>query len=714
MESLFSSRWYRVAGVHPRLRSHVRVSRHVYRGQVWYLLQDTSTGRHHRVDENTFHFIGRMDGKRSTDEIWHSLLNKLGEKTPTQDETIEILCQLSDNDLLQCEITPDVAELFRRRFEKNRKRRIAMLNPLAFRVPLFDPDKLLDRLAPLGRALVHPASLALWVVVVLLGLLSVGANWEPIRAFASLHMLTPEFLLLMWVLYPLVKTVHELGHGLAVKAWGGEVRETGISLLLLVPVPFVDASAASAFPEKYRRALVGAAGIMVELFLASLALLVWLNIEDGLVRQMAFVVMVIGGVSTVLFNGNPLLRFDGYYVLSDVLDMPNLGPRSNQYVAYLAQRYLLKVQDAASPVTAKGEPPLLLSYAVLSFLYRWFVSILIVLWAGAYSFWLGVAAGLFIAATMVVKPLHAIVRFLRSAPQLARSRSRAYAIAGGVAAATVLVLYAVPVPFSTLAQGVVWLPEKARIRAEAGGFVTEVHARDGQYVKPGDRLLTLSDPDLLAQQAAVQARLRALDIEYNQMLDVNAGRAKSIAEDAAATREELEDIERRVTALDVTSEVEGTLVMPRDQDLPGSYLPRGAMIAHVLRSEDISVKVAVPQQDAGIIRASTRRVQVSLADQPGEALSATLAGEVPAATAVLPAAALGDRSGGPVVTDPTDTQGTRTLEPVFLFDVRVTATPLQRVGGRVWVRFDHGASPLAIQWQRRLLQLFLKQFNPQA
>ncbi len=153
--------------------------------------------------------------------------------------------------------------------------------------------------------------------------------------------------------------------------------------------------------------------------------------------------------------------------------------------------------------------------------------------------------------------------------------------------------------------------------------------------------------------------------------------------------------------------------MPRDQDLPGSYLARGAVIAHVLRSEDISVKVAVPQQDAGIIRSSTQAVQVSLADQPGEAISAALTGEVPAATAILPTAALGDRSGGPVVTDPADTQGTRTLEPVFLFDVRVTATPLQRVGGRVWVRFDHGASPLAIQWQRRLLQLFLKQFNPQ-
>lgn len=713
MDSLFSQRWYRVAGIHPRLRSHVRVSRHVYRDQAWYLLQDTSTGRNHRVDESTFHFIGRMDGQRSTDEIWHSLLNQLGEKTPTQDETIEILCQLSDNDLLQCEITPNVAELFRRRLEKNRKRRIAMLNPLAFRVPLFDPDKLLERLAPLGRALVQPLSILIWAAVIVMGLVSAALNWESIRAFASVHMLTPKFLLLMWGLYPLVKAIHELGHGLAVKGWGGEVRETGVSLLVLVPVPFVDASAASAFPEKYRRVLVSAAGIMVELLLAALALMLWVNIEDGLLRDMAFVVIVIGGVSTLMFNGNPLLRFDGYFVLSDALDIPNLGPRSTQYIAYLAQRYLLKLDTATSPVTGKGEAPLLFLYALASFCYRWFVSVLIVLWAGAYSFWLGVIAGALVALSMLIKPLHNMVQYLRTAPQLARSRSRAYAVVGGITAGLLVALLVVPMPFSTIAEGVVWLPEQARVRAETGGFVTEVYAHDGQEVKPGDLLLTLSDPELNAKLAAAQARLAALDIEYNRLLDIDAGRARSTMEDIISARAELQEVQRRLAALNVTSAVEGRLVMPREQDLPGSYIARGAVIAHVLRDEDISVKVAVPQQDAGMIRGNTRKVQVSLVDQPGQTLNAQLAGEVPAATAVLPTAALGDRAGGPVTTDPTDKEGTRTLEPVFLFDVRVTDKPLQRVGGRVWVRFDHGARPLGIQLQRRLMQLFLKQFNPQ-
>ena len=95
-------------------------------------------------------------------------------------------------------------------------------------------------------------------------------------------------------------------------------------------------------------------------------------------------------------------------------------------------------------------------------------------------------------------------------------------------------------------------------------------------------------------------------------------------------------------------------------------------------------------------------------------LAGALSGEVPAATAILPTAALGDRAGGPVLTDPNDAEGTRALEPVFLYDVRLQDKPLERVGSRVLVRFDHGASPLALQWERRLLQLFLKQFNPQS
>ena len=713
MDSLFSSRWYRVAGLHPRLRGHVRVSRHVYRGQVWYLLQDTSSGRHHRVDESAFHFIGRMDGRRAVDEIWHALLNSLGERAPTQDETIEILCQLSDSGLLQCEITPDVAELFRRSLARGKKRRMSMLNPLSFRVPLFDPDALLERLAAAARLLFRPSVALVWGIVVLAALLSVLSNWDAIRSFAVVHMLTPRYLLLLWLCYPGIKVLHELGHGLAVKAWGGDVREMGLSLLLLVPVPFVDASAASAFPEKHRRVVVGAAGIMVELFLAALAAFVWLHVQDGTVRDIAFVTMLIGGMSTLLFNGNPLLRFDGYYVLSDLLDVPNLGPRANAYVGYLSQRRLLGVKSASSPVTGPGEGPVLFGYAVLAYAYRWFIAALIILWAGHFSLWTGMLAGAVVAATMVFKPLTGLWRFLTSAPQIARTRTRSMTVAGGVAVMLFVLLCVIPFPFATSAQGVVWLPEQARIRAGTDGFVTEVLAKDGQAVRTGDPILVLSDPDLIVERQRLQAAIMGLEVEFTREVARNTSRAKSISEDAAAKRAELAHVEKRLDSLRVVSRTGGTLVMPRALDLPGSFVAKGTVLANVLGPELISVKVAVPQEDAGLIRSDTRAVEVALADVPGPSLQARLTTEVPGATNQLPTAALGDRAGGPFVTDPADKEGLKTLEPVFLLDLRLTSKTLERVGGRAWLRFDHGARPLAFQWQRRMQQLFLKQFNPE-
>ena len=203
-EFLFSSHWYRVANLHPRLRSHVRVSRQFYRDQLWFLLQDQTSGRHHRVNQNAYQFIGRMDGNRTVQEIWDALLEEFGADAPTQDETIQVLCQLSDVDLLHCETTPDVTELFRRRDERSSKRRQAMINPLAFRVPLLDPSRLLDRFTPFVRILFHPAMLLVWLAIVSFAAMIVFSNWPTLRAQASTHMLTPRYLLLLWLSYPII------------------------------------------------------------------------------------------------------------------------------------------------------------------------------------------------------------------------------------------------------------------------------------------------------------------------------------------------------------------------------------------------------------------------------------------------------------------------------------------------------------------------------
>ena len=163
------------------------------------------------------------------------------------------------------------------------------------------------------------------------------------------RVLVPENLLVMWLVFPVLKLAHEFGHAFAVKTRGGEVHEMGVMIMVLTPVPYVDASSAWAFRSKWQRIRVGAAGMMVELFIASLALFLWLSAEPGVFRGVLYNVILIAGISTVLFNANPLLRFDGYYILMDWLEIPNLRQRSTQYWAYLAERYLFGRREAEPP-----------------------------------------------------------------------------------------------------------------------------------------------------------------------------------------------------------------------------------------------------------------------------------------------------------------------------------------------------------------------------
>jgi putative peptide zinc metalloprotease protein len=348
-ETLFSSYWYRVADLRPRLRGHAGLHRQEVRGEPWYVLQDTSTGRNLRLSPAGWWICGLMDGTRSVQEIWDATTRRLGDDAPTQDETIQLLARLHASDILQCDVPPDSLELFNRFEREERSRRWKRFaNPLSLRFPLLDPERLLARGLPAVRPLFGRAGFVAWLAVVTTALVLATSHWRELTFELADRVLAPENLLLLAFVYPLVKTLHECGHAFATKVWGGEVHEAGIVLLVLMPIPYVDASASTAFRSRRRRIVVAAAGMMVELFLAGLALFVWLLVEPGLVRDAAWNVMLIGSVSTLLFNGNPLLRFDGYYVLADALDIPNLGQRSNRWLAWWVEHHLFDLRETES------------------------------------------------------------------------------------------------------------------------------------------------------------------------------------------------------------------------------------------------------------------------------------------------------------------------------------------------------------------------------
>jgi putative peptide zinc metalloprotease protein len=710
---LLSDSWYRVRALIPQLRAHAQVGRHQYRGETWYVLRDASSGRVHRFSPASHTVISLMNGSRTVEQIWERASEEIGDHAPTQDELIQLLAQLHASDVLLCDVPPDAAELFERSEKQASQRRTRRwLSPLAIQIPLLDPERFLERMLPYLKPLFGWAGALAYLAVVLPAPVLVALHWPELTNNFLDRLFTPDNLFVLWLIFPVLKVLHEFGHGFAAKAFGGEVHEMGVMLLVFTPVPYVDAPSTWTLASKYQRAIVGAGGVIVELFVAALALHLWVAAEPGAFRAAAYSVLLIGGLTTLLFNGNPLLRFDGYYVLSDLIEIPNLRVRANRYVAYLAERWLLGNPKLEAPHTAPGEATWLTAYSVSAFVYRLFVVAAILLFVLDWNFVLGVALGTFAIVGWFGVPLYKIAKHLIQAPTLQPIRGRALAISGGILAFVLVGVALVPFPLRTRAEAVVWIPEEAFVRAETSGFLEGLVAADGAMVQAGDLLIQLSDPFLSAELEFNRAIILELEAHYDAVKDSDLVEARIVQEKLLYARKGLARVEERVAGLEIRSQVPGRFVVPRSEDLPGRYVRQGQLVAYVVDIDTVTLRAVVPQEDIDLVRQRGRATEVRLAERLEATHSAIVKRIVPGASKRLPSVALGIGGGGDVIVDPSDAQGDRAVETMFEVELELEG-PLDEVhaGGRVYVRFDHGTEALATQWYRRVRQLFLTRFE---
>jgi putative peptide zinc metalloprotease protein len=712
-QSLFSPTWYRVAELTPQLRAHAQIHRQEYRGEIWYVLQDPTSERYHRFSPAAHFVIGLMDGRRTVQIIWDIALRKLGDDAISQDELIQLLSQLHAADVLQCDVPPDTQEMFRRRERVRAKKwQQRLTSVFAWQIPLVDPERFLSALLPLVRPAFTVVGFAVWLVVIGGASLVAGAHWSELTQSTLDQLLAPRNLIMLWLLFPVIKALHELGHGFAVKAFGGEVHEMGIMILVLTPVPYVDASAAWAFRSKWQRVVVGAAGMATELFVAAIALAIWVNAEPGVVRSLAHNTMVIAGVSTVLFNANPLLRFDGYYMLMDFLEIPNLRTRANQYLAYLAERTLFGRQDAEPPVSTPGERAWCVGFSITSFIYRILVVLAILIYVGEVSLLLGVIFAVITGTVWFVLPAFKIIDYLANSPRIRRVRSRAIVASALVVAGIAGVFFAVPMPLRTMTEGVVWVPEEGLVRAGADGFVQKVLAQPGAWVKRGTPLLEIYDHDLATEVQVLEARMQELQARHREQVVLDRVKAQILEEEMGYVRSQLARARERTGDLTVTAGADGRFVLPRASDLQGRYVRKGELVAHVVNIETVTVRAVIPQEDIDLVRSETKRIDVRLAERLADTVRAELARLVPGASERLPSAALGTAGGGHVAVDPADSSGKKAVQKVFEVDLKLPqGSRTLNVGGRVFVRFHHGWEPIAFQWYRQARQLFLARFN---
>lgn len=704
--------WYRVSDIRPRLREHAQIHRHRYRGEVWYVLEDPTAERFHRFTPAIYELLQLFDGESTVEEILESSIELLGDDAPTQQELIGVIAQLHSADALATQVEPDT-NVFLERMAKMKKTKLVgqLVNPLFLKIPLFDPE----RLTVWGMRYLKPlftlSGFFVWLAFSCVGFTLTTLHWGELSKDVIDRVLAQDNLLILWFVFPVVKGLHEMGHAFMTKAFGGESHEMGVMLLLLMPLPYVDASSASRFKRRRERVLVGFAGMMVEMWLGTIALIAWVYLEPGLWRSVAYNVFFTAGVSTIVFNLNPLLRYDGYYILADMLEIPNLRAKSMNYMLYLLERYGFGSADRKSPATQASERNWLALYAPCSLVYR-VVVISGIIWAIATQFFfLGVMIAVSTSVMWVCVPLMKAWKYLKSSPRLREVRTRALAVSGGFVGCLVIVPLLIPMPLNTLSEGVVWIPEEGLVRAGVGGWVSEEFAKSDETLVEGEPVLRLEDSELMAQVRVAAAREEELSAQLQSHRPSDVVSMQVVREQLDTIQEALEQLRDDQEKLTVRAAQGGVFHYMAGPEFEGRFVRRGELIGSVLVDDDIQILAMISQEEIDLLRARRGRVEVRFADEIERVYEAVITRETPMATQDLPSTAFTTQGGGRVAIDPTDPNGQKAFDRWFQVELDVPHREARAsAGGRVYVRFNHGFEPLSSRWGRSLRRLFLSEF----
>jgi putative peptide zinc metalloprotease protein len=597
----FHESWYRVADLRARLRSSTQISRQHYRGERWYVVRDPAGNQYHRLSSAAYRFVGLLDGSRTVSEAWDTAGGVLADDAPTQPEVVQILSQLHAANLLEADITADAGVLLRRH-KQMMKRRVQgrLMNVLFPRIPLWDLDKFLVRWLPVMRLFLSKFGAVLWLAVVISAVAALVPEWDRLKTAASFS-IEPQNWPWLWATFCIIKLIHELGHAFSCRRFGGEVHELGIMFLVFVPAPYVDASSAWSLPSKWQRMFVGMGGMIFELFVAGICAFIWKYTDPtSLVSKLAYNTMFIASVTTILFNANPLLRYDGYYILSDLLEIPNLRQKSMEYSMGLLKRHVFRIKSPI-PLPPPGQRVWLFLYAVSSGIYRVFVGIMIILVVTNQVPVLGVLMAIGGVVTWLVVPIFKILNYLLLQPELHRKRGRAIIFSAAVAAALVVLIGLIKFHVHFEVTGIVEPLQKVTLRSRTPGFVDTIAVNDGQQVRAGQVLITCYDKSLDTDILKINSDIKGLQsqIQQGMFLDDKERRQKEIT--LTERQKELARDVRQRDDLTIKAPFDGLVVAPMIKQLKGRYLHQGEEVATVIQYDSLLIRGTVDQADAGLL-----------------------------------------------------------------------------------------------------------------
>ncbi|MEN9359373.1 MAG: hypothetical protein RL095_908 [Verrucomicrobiota bacterium] len=715
----FSENWFSIAQLRPRLHPGVSVFRQHYRGELWHVLQDPVNNQHFRVSGAAWQFLGLLDGKRSVDEAWKLCATKLGDAAPTQGEALQLLGQLHTSNLLLGDMPADTAGLLDRYKTRQQRELLGKLRSFLFiQIPLWDPNRFLTRLAPLFAWLCSPLGFMIWILLSLAGLSCLIGHGDRL-ADQSSSILSLGNIHWLYLAFVVTKVLHELGHGFACKIFGlksggkGGVHTMGVMLMLLTPVPYVDCSSAWTLRSKWQRIVISSAGMMVELMLAAVAALVWVQTSPGsLEHGLAYNVMFVCSVSTLIFNGNPLLRYDAYYILSDLIEIPNLSQQSNNYLMHLGKKHLLGVKDSFHSAVTRREKNWLFFYSIASFAYRCFIVVSIALMLAEHFFLLAAVFAILSAWQIVLQPIGKFFLYLLNHQELSSCRERAWLVSLGAAVLILACLFLLPAPDRVRLEGVVEPRQLQIVYSRSPGFITEVLPA-GTAVRPGQVLVRCKNGEISSELKAQAALIRAEEARFKLAQTESPVEAQVSASKLASLRSKQRDLEEKAGNLVLVASSDGVWQHEHLERAIGAYVPTGRELGKLLSPQDLLVRAVASQKDSNLLDQASTDLEIRVKGRPASRYSGKIERKLPVGQSTLPSQALGYAAGGEMLTSNTDPEGKKAAERVFELVVRPDERAQSELssGQVLALRFVLPNKPIGVQLLRSARQSLQSRFK---
>jgi putative peptide zinc metalloprotease protein len=654
------------AGPLPRLRPDLLLTEQQIAGRTNYIIKDPISLRYFRVERQELALAGLLDGKRNARLIREELAKQFPDFDLDDEKIVRFVNTMAAYGFLLLAGERSLFYIESARAAK-RKQRLSRITSsfLYFRFSLYDPDKLFGRMARKLRFIWTKPFGWCSVAFILVGVTVVLLNWQRFIQ-PQVNFFTIHNLFLAWLLYIFTKVVHEFGHGLTCKNYGAEVHEIGLLLIVLTPCFYVDVSDAWMVRNKWHRVLITAAGIYVEVMMAAAAALVWLYTEPGLANQVAFNLMILCSISTFLFNANPLLRFDGYYIVSDWMEVPNLRTRSNQYVNALLSKLLFGRTIDVAALTGTNRH-LFAIYAIASYIYGIFILLVISFFFEQLLEPVGLSAigtgiGVLSITLFFVMPF---IQLARAVQRTAASRQMTvYGLIteGGRARRPIVTLTAlglvlaglafVPSRFSVEHNCVIQAIDQEVVHAIQPGFVREVRKKEGDAVEIGTPVAILENRELQAQLDDTRDQVALLEVAITHYLtrnDLGSWRQTVLQRDQLKTR--CAKLEQQVNDLTLRAPISGVVTTPRLQLMLHRYLRPGEAFCAIAPLDRVRAVVPLNEQEANHVRPDAD-VRLKVYAHPGRNFTGRVSNEPLALIRRDLDPALSSRFGGDVPTEP--------------------------------------------------------------